>query len=87
MSLSEYELRILDQLEHDLRGTSRRHAVRALLADYGGAIALTLAALLAVVLLAVSASTPVAAPLAGALAAIAGYAVCSARQLHRDGGR
>jgi Protein of unknown function (DUF3040) len=77
MALSEYELRVLQEIETELRGSSthRLRTVRAFLVAHRCLILQVAVAVAMIVLLAFVAIGPVAAPIAAVAGGLAGYAI------------
>jgi len=81
MALSDYELRILQEIETDLSRPKHPRLAWAcgLVREHSVAIAVAALAVLVIVLLAVLASGPAVAPFAALCSGAAGYVVCSSR--------
>jgi hypothetical protein len=77
MALSDYERRVLAEIEWELRTApaGRAKRVAAVLTRYAAAITCTTFALLLIVLLALYSGSGVAAPVCGITAGLAGYAI------------
>lgn len=82
MALSEYELRVLHEIENDLRASTpqRLRRLRTALVAHRFAILHAVLAIAVIVLLGLFALAPVAAAVGGAVGAAAGYRICASRQ-------
>jgi len=81
MALSDYELRILQEIETDLSRPNHPRLAWAcgLIREHWVAIAVAALAVTVIALLAVLASGPAVAPFAALCSGAAGYVVCSSR--------